>query len=143
LANVENKLDKAKRRLVEVETDMVPVVQEHIRGLRQDVERLQSLLKDSETPQDERLTDVDKRIDQAMQRFANLRQTLQKANPVKTRELLREIIDRVDVWSSLTDEGHRTAYNLERGRVRIRNNLLRAATAVRLPSRPSVSLAAG
>jgi site-specific DNA recombinase len=142
LANVETKLEKAKRRLVEVATDMIPVVQEQIRALRQDIERLQALLKASETPQDERLADVEEKIDQAMKRFANLRQTLEKANPVKARELFRDVIDRVDVWSELV-EGNRTSYSLDRGVVHLRNNLLHGASVGQLPSPPFFSPAVG
>jgi len=66
LATIENKLAKAKRRLVEVDADMVPVVQENIRELRHEQERLESALQVAQTPRERVLGEADQRIDQAI-----------------------------------------------------------------------------
>jgi hypothetical protein len=70
LSGIEAKLAKAKRRLLEVGTDMLPTVQEHIRELRRQQEQLQATLRTAQTPPERIYDDVDTKIDKAMQRFS-------------------------------------------------------------------------
>ena len=117
LASLETKLTKAKRRLLECDSDLLPDVQQGIRDLRAEQSRLQA----ARTPQDALTTEQDERIDKAMQLFSTLRQTLTKADPVLFRELLRETIERVDVVAERVGKGH---YHIERGVVRLRSGKL-------------------
>jgi Recombinase zinc beta ribbon domain/Recombinase len=54
LTKLDTKLDKARRRLVEVDSDMLGEVQSHLRGLREQRERLEATLKQAGTPRRER-----------------------------------------------------------------------------------------
>jgi site-specific DNA recombinase len=58
LTTIENKLDKAERRLVEVDSDMVPVVSGQIRELTSKRDELQAAVKAAQTPTKRRVADV-------------------------------------------------------------------------------------
>jgi len=122
LSGIEGKLSKAKRRLVEVDTDLLPIVQEHIRELRQQQEQLQGTLRTAQTPRERIMGEADERIDRAMKAFSGLRQTLRKADPTRQREFFREAIERIDVWADRN--GVRNSYRLDHGIVRLRSDNL-------------------
>ena len=115
LSSVESKLTKAKRRLIEVDTDMLPVVQEHIRELRQQQEQLQAAVEAAQTPRERIYSEVDERIDKAMQAFSTLSTTLRKADPVHCREFFREAVQHIQVWSEWEMHGRKRSYRLDRG----------------------------
>jgi hypothetical protein len=122
LTAAEGKLSKAKRRLVEVDADMLPVVQEHIRELRAECERLEAALKNARAPRECILGEADARIDRAMDLFSTLRRTILKADPVEQREFLRETVQRIDVWA--VQDGRRNSFRLDRGLIRLRSENL-------------------
>lgn len=124
LSGIEGKLSKAKRRLVEVDTDLLPIVQEHIRELRQQQEQLQTALRDAQTPRERIFDEVDETIERAMRRFSGLRETLRKATPTHQRAFFQEAIDRIDVWAYQHQNGHRDVFRLERGFIRLRSDNL-------------------
>ncbi len=120
LATVEGKLTKAKRRLVEVDPDMVPVVQEQIRDLDRQRLDLANAVEAARAPQGELTAEADAKVDSAIALFARLRETLQRADSVLLRELLREAIDRVEVWTDKQPHGSLCRFNLRSGVVHLR-----------------------
>ena len=125
LATLESKLTKAKQRLLECDSDLLPDVQQGIRDLRGEQSRLEAALQAAQTPLDAITTATDERIDRAMELFSTLRETLAKADPVLFRELLRESVQRVDVWAERHNPaGRRSVFQLVRGVVRLRGNKL-------------------
>ena len=124
LATVEAKLTKAKQRLVEVDTDLLPIVQEHIRDLRQQQEQLQATLRNAQKPRERIFSEADDRIDKAMQRFSTLGRTLRKVDPTHQREFFREAVQRIDVWAYQHHNGHRDVYRLDRGSILLRDDNL-------------------
>ena len=131
MTTLDKNLTKAKRRLLRVDDDMVPVVSDHIRELTGKRDELQASLKAAQTPVRTRLADVDAKVDKAMGGFARLRETLQQADTGHLRELLSHTIDKVEVWSNPTTRGRRRVFQLERGVIHLRSdelkNLLRKA----------------
>ena len=129
LATVEGKLTKAKRRLVEVDPDMVPVVQEQIRDLDRQRLDLANAVEAARAPQGELTAEADAKVDSAIALFARLRETLQRADSVLLRELLREAIDRVEVWTDKQPHGSLCRFNLRSGVVHLRGaNLFHSPT---------------
>ena len=124
LSAIEGKLSKAKRRLVEVDTDLLPIDQEHIRDLCRQQAQLQDTLEAARMPRERIYADVDGRIDKAMQAFSRLRETLRKADPVHQRNFFQEAIQRIDVWAYPHQNGKRDVYRLERGFIRLRDDNL-------------------
>jgi DNA invertase Pin-like site-specific DNA recombinase len=120
LTTLETKLTKAKRRLLECDSDMLPEVQQGIRDMRAEQLRLEAALEAAKTPQDALTDEQDERIDKAMSAFSTLRQTLHKADAVLKRELLRETVQRVEVWSERQTTGRQSTFRLVRGVVRVR-----------------------
>lgn len=118
------KLAKAKRRLVEVDADMLADVQEGIRTLRQEQERLEAALKAAQMPQDGLTADADRKLNESLNVITRLRTTFQKGDNLLLRELLREAVDHVLVWSERTMLGRRHVYKLQRGKIAIRDNNL-------------------
>ena len=124
LSAIEGKLSKAKRRLVEVDTDLLPIDQEHIRDLCRQQAQLQDTLEAARMPRERIYADVDGRIDKAMQAFSRLRETLRKADPMHQRNFFQEAIQRIDVWAYPHQNGKRDVYRLERGFIRLRDDNL-------------------
>ncbi len=116
LASIDGKLVKAKRRLCEVDVDMLPVVQEHIRDLTRQRTEVQAAWEAAKTPQAALIGDADAKVQAAMERFARLRQTLQASNTAALRELLAETVGKVEVWS----ERNGRQYHLQRGLIHVR-----------------------
>lgn len=124
LATLEGKLTKAKRRLMECDSDMLTEVQQGIRDMRAEQLRLEAALEAARTPQDALTDEQDERIDKAMATFSTLRKTLVKADAVLKRELLRETVQRVEVWSERQTTGRQSTFRLVRGVVRVRSDNL-------------------
>jgi len=125
LATVDNKLTKAKRRLVEVDADMIPIVSEHIRELTTKKDEVQASLKAAQTPTRARLADVDVRVRRAMELYSGLRETLENADTLRLRELLSQTIDKIEVWSNPVMRGRRRVFQLDRGVIHLRGDELR------------------
>ncbi len=87
-------------------------------------DELQEFLKSAQTPTRTRLAEVDAKVNKSMGRFARLRETLQQADTVHLRELLRQTIDKVEVWSNPVMRGRRWVFQLERGVIHLRSDEL-------------------
>lgn len=129
LATIDAKLVKAKRRLVEVDVDMLPIVQENIRELRSQHDQVEAALKAASTPPEALYADADQRIDRAVSAFSTLRQVLQTADPVHSREVLRQAVDHVDVWTDAVPNGRKTRFVLDHGFVHLRSDNLLTLSA--------------
>ncbi len=140
LSSVDNKLTKAKHRLVEVDSDLVGIVQDHIRELTGQRDELQAMLQAASAPRKQLLSEANSRINAAMKAFTRLRETLKKADTVLLRELLAETIDKVEVVSNRVKRGRRNVFQLERGVIYLRGdqfeNLLPSTPRSFPPQRP-------
>jgi site-specific DNA recombinase len=114
---IEGKLAKAKRRLVEVDHDMLAVVQENIRDLIRQRGDIDAALDAAKTPQNALMAAADAKVDMAMERFARLRETLQQADTIALRELLRETVTKVDVWAERRQRGRQAVFMLDHGTI--------------------------
>ncbi len=94
LCDVELKLSKAKRRLVEVESDLVGIVQDQIRDLMRQRERLTNLTSSSELHSP---NSIDAQVTAAMNKFGQLRRTFTMENAIVVRSLFQQWIQRIDV----------------------------------------------
>ncbi len=122
LATLDAKLTKAKRRLVEVDTDMLPLVQEQIRELRSQHDQLTAALRAASTPRTALFAEADERIDRAVSAFCGLRGVLESAGAVTQREVMRQTVTKVEVWS--VRRGARNNFHLDKGNVELRTENL-------------------
>ena len=124
LAGIEAKLAKAERRLVEVDHDLLDVVQRQVRQLRNQKQETEAALKAAETPQNRLLIEGERKVEAALGRLGRLRETVEKADPAKVREFLREAVERVEVWSERRQHGRQVRYRLRRGAIYLRGEFL-------------------
>jgi hypothetical protein len=120
LGTIANKLEKAKRRLIEVPTDMIPVVSEQIRELRTQQEQMETALRTASKPRGALYVDADDRIDAAVSRFTQLRQVLARADEIQQRETIRQTVQQIEVWSTPIPSKRRGRFELERGEIVLR-----------------------
>ena len=113
VAVVDAKLSKAKRRLVEVDADMLDVVQEQLRDLRQQHERLQSSLKAAEQPPRRRIAEADETIDRAVGMLQRLQDVFAKADATNQREVIQQTLARIDVLAERDLHHGQRPYRLE------------------------------
>jgi len=123
LTALDAKLTKAKRRLVEVDTDMLPIVQEQIRELRSQHDQLQAALRATGTPRNALFAEVDERIDRAVTAFCGLRGVLESADPVHRRETIRQTVHHIDVWAE-RNGGRKNNFRLDHGLITLRDDNL-------------------
>ncbi len=127
LAGVDAKLVKAKRRMMEVDTDMLPVAQETIRELRAEHERLTAALEASQTPPDRILDEHDAEFDRSLGMLLRLQDVVAKGDPQTVRAGLQANVASVKVWSTKTvREGRRSLYHVDRGEVALKVDNLSA-----------------
>lgn len=111
LADVASKIERARRRLIEVDSDMLTEVQQHLRGLREQQEKLEAALKLASTPVQRRRDEIGDSVDSIFAGVFRLEKLLRKGEPLKVREAIRIAINRLDVWSDKTAN----RYQLQRG----------------------------
>ena len=124
LATITTKLNSAKRRLVEVPTDMIPVVSEAIRELRSQQEQVEAGLNNARKPRNAMLATMDERIDAAVSRFTQLRQVIARADEIQQREVIRQTVQKIDVWSTPVPNGKTVRFELDRGEIELRTDNL-------------------
>ena len=105
LGTLETKLSKAKRRLVEVDHDMLALVQDQIRDLTRQRGELEAALEAARTPRAALVEQADAKVDKALEVFARLRTSLHSDDTLELRELLAESVDKVDVWTTPRQHG--------------------------------------
>jgi hypothetical protein len=117
LAAIYDSLDKVKRRLVEVDIDMVGIVQERIRDLQQQQEQLKRELAQASMPKHRLVSEANRRFEAALALFSKLRQSLIRSDFKTLRDCLEKTIDKVIVKVSKTRQGRRNRYHLLGGEI--------------------------
>ena len=115
LDTVEAKLGKAKRRLVEVDVDLLPIVQEHLRELQNQQDRLQADLATASTPRSRLLANCNRMVERALESITRLQDVFRGGDRETVRKCLREAVHRVNLWTTQEKRGRRHFYHLERG----------------------------
>jgi hypothetical protein len=124
LAAITAKLTKAKRRLVEVDRDMLAIVQEQIRELTQQQQQIEAALEAARMPQKRHDADIDARVDLAFAGLFRLPEAFERADATMQREFMRQTIDRIDVTAERDWSTKRGFYRLRSGVIFLRSDLL-------------------
>ena len=114
------KLEKAIRRLVEVDADMVPIIQIEVRRLRGELETVRRELSVVSIPPERLRADQERRIERATEYFGDLQTAFERANPATVRRLLGAALERVDLRFRCEPWGKRTRRRLESGMIHLR-----------------------
>ncbi len=125
LADVDAKLAKAKRRLVEVDADLLDDVQQQIRLLRSRRESLAGMLKAASAGTAKRSDDIDAKVQAALAWFGKLKEAAERARPELVREFIQEAFAKVELWSAKERwTARRFKYRLERGCIHLKAHKL-------------------
>lgn len=115
LAEAEQKLCKAKRRLVEVEDDLLDDVQDQVRYLRSQRDRIEASLREAGTPQARLLSEKGYLFDRVIKAVSSLRDRVKRADSLHKRETVQQWVERIEVISEPEMWGRRKVYRLKRG----------------------------
>ena len=124
LATTTAKLTKAKRRLVEVDRDMLAIVQEQIRELTQQQQQIETAIAAARMPQKRHDADIDARVDRAFAGLLRLPEAFERADVTMQREFMQQTIDRIDVTAERDWSTKRGFYRLRSGVIFLRGDLL-------------------
>lgn len=104
-----------------------------VRELRQDRDRLEKSLHVAQKPPGRTRDEQAERIDKAVSMLSRLREAFHKISFTMQRELLRNAIATVDVWSQ-RDPNHKRRFSLERGWIHLRPEMWLPVSENLLPS---------
>ena len=124
LATTAAKLTKAKRRLIEVDRDMLPVVQEQIRDLAKQQQKIEDAIEAASVPQEQHGADIDTKVDLAFSKLFQLPDVFGEADPVKQREFMQQTFSRIDVVSERDWSTKRGFFRLQGGVIHLRPDVL-------------------
>ena len=105
--------------LVEVDSDMVRVVQERIRELQGERDRLKRELDAAKKPKRLVVAEFDRQVANFVKTISRLRQSWEKADAAKIREFLQSIIGKVVVQVRKHKHGRRHRYELLGGEIHL------------------------
>jgi hypothetical protein len=121
------KVDHLKKKLAELDaqigqagknillaTDNLDVLQGVLNELRAERARLAGDLRAAEQVQAAPAADREGTIDRAINRLFRLRELLAGADPARLREVLRSLIDRVDIFFTVTKRARRKAFSFSK-----------------------------
>jgi len=117
LAQVDKRLDTARRNMALAAPDLRPEYEQVFRELKQQRRRLTAEIEAASVPQHRRLAEQDQNVDRAVELFSQLRTACQKANPVTLREFLRTTVEKVVIRVEKTRQGRRHCYRLLGGEI--------------------------
>jgi len=120
LAKLDTDLVKARRNMALADgSDLRREYEQVVRELRSEHDRLTASIHAAQKPPGRAQSELEQRVDRAVQTLARLRSATLAAPPAKQRELLAMVVQRVEVWST-RNGGRRSTYHLERGVVHLR-----------------------
>lgn len=97
LRDLDSRLAKATKRLVEVDADLLDVVQSQIRDLRKKRDDVSQRLTELATPKRARLRQTEAALKDALDNFRQLKQAVTAADPQTVRQFLRTAVERIEV----------------------------------------------
>ncbi len=117
------KIDKGAEKLLAAPDHLVPILTEKLDQWRKEREAVQSRLQSLQRPQEAVEGDLEVLIDQAISELQTLRQRLHEADPLIVREVLREMVAKVELWFKWRPERKRERAVLTRGLIHLRPDL--------------------
>ncbi len=127
VADIDAKLVKVKRRLVEVDADMLGHVQEHIRELQDQRDALTATLLQAGRTKREKRQDADDAVEAAMSLFTRLQDAVAKADPTLIREFLRQAVEKIKVTTKAERwTAKRFKHRIDHGIIYLKSNNLSA-----------------
>ncbi|MGC1273439.1 MAG: recombinase family protein [Planctomycetaceae bacterium] len=125
VVTLEDDIAKARRRVVEVDADMLNIVQDHLRELRRRHEETSGRITELEWRAAAKPDDINATVEKAIDAATRLVEKLNRTDSRLLREAMAESIERIDLWidgrpsqrSGLTQR-----YHLARGTIVLRGD---------------------
>lgn len=114
LQRVERKLETAAKRLLEIDADLLDVVQAEVRELRHQRDDLRDAVEVASKSIATLDRDIGKRVRESLESLRLLAESLKAGDTAATRELLRTLVERIEVESERTRINVRSKYALKR-----------------------------
>jgi len=122
LSKEKAKLDKASRRLVEVDADLIGVVQDQIREIKLRVATLEKDLKFASTSVSDSIKEYDDRIEKSLVLFGQFKTIYKQADPLLLRSFLLSAIESIQVRTTRQVSGSRFKYTFEGGDIIVKQD---------------------
>lgn len=122
LAKEQAKFDKASRRLVEVDNDLVDVVQKQVRAIKAVMDALQEEIRGATVKVGDVLADIDSRAAASLAMFERFEEIYRNAELTELRGFLLETVDHIDVNVSREKCGSRHSYKFVDGQIFLRTD---------------------
>jgi hypothetical protein len=113
----EQRLENAKKRLLEVPTDLIDDVAEQVRGIKREIEEFDRQVEAAEVNVNAQAASFDDDVAVFGEMVENLAETVKDADPHTARAFLSSIIESVEVDISARKAGSKFRYNLEGGEI--------------------------
>ena len=134
LASVDQKLARAEERILIVDDDLVTTIQNMVRELRNERREIESALKAARVPARSIRDAQTARADAAMEAANNLRGVIAASDPPRVRQMLRELIEKIDIRVIKKQPGKKLKYSLQSGEIRFKNPIQLAPGWHELPA---------
>jgi site-specific DNA recombinase len=134
LASVDQKLARAEERILIVDDDLVTTIQNMVRELRNERREIESALKAARVPARSIRDAQTARADAAMEAANNLRGVIAASDPPRVRQMLRELIEKIEIRVIKKQPGKKLKYSLQSGEIRFINPIKLAPGWHELPA---------
>jgi site-specific DNA recombinase len=125
LADLEKKIDQGAERVLSAPPSLTKTLTAKLETWQAKKDTLQAALASLAPRQAVSEADIDSKVAAAVKKLSTFEQGLQKGNPAKAREVLRQFIARIDCWFNHVPFGKgRTRSVLKRGIIQLRPDLL-------------------
>jgi len=113
IEQLDRKIQQGNERLAVVDVDMVAGLSATIRGWRQERERIEQQLRDAEQGPD--IEAIELQLAQAEALLWQLREALDRSDPTELRAVLRELVEKVELYWTHTNRGPHVVSKFARG----------------------------
>ncbi len=119
LVTLDDDIAKARRRVVEVDTDMLSIVQDHLRKLRERHSDAVALVRSLESFSGATETSIEATVERAMEAASTLDRRLAAADSFLLREALSETVEGIDLRFTGRPSGSIMRWDFTSGTIRL------------------------
>ena len=122
-ADLEKQLTTTRRRIATVDESLMPIIEETLKELQRDMQEVDRKLRSAEAPASSKIASMQNRYDEALTKMSDVRRLVKMGDPCRVRELLRDLIERIDVEVAHEKQGKRLRYRLVGGELTIHDSV--------------------
>jgi len=120
LEKLDREIDRAADRLLKSPDNLVDVLAPKLTAMRNERQRVQEQLNDAK--ERSQPIDIDAEVKAVADHLWSIEQELDSAKPARLRELMRRMVDRIDLQFDKVPKGKRTSLRLSKGVIRLNSD---------------------